>query len=163
MLIALASDQGAGAAESFTTLASGDSSVGADDFALHFLAAIMAAHLPRAYCEKLDQAVVGGHPHNRWALLMSGGINTQLGHAQVALARYETLLTLPNQEPDGLWTLIRAWGYTGAAAVVKDSDPPRARKYVEDGLATGVTGGTRGGLLEMQKELITKQSSPAKE
>lgn len=156
MLIALASDRGAAAAESFKALAADDSSAGADDFALHFLAGVMAAQLPRAYGEKLDQAVVGAHPRNRWALLMSGGLNTQLGHAERALARYEALLALPNQEPDGLAMLFRAWSYTGAAAVVKDSDPPRARKYVEAGLATGVTGGTRAGLLEMQKALAGK-------
>jgi hypothetical protein len=36
------------------------------------------------------------------------------------------------------------------AAVVKDQDPARALKYIEDGLSTGVTGETRNGLLQMQ-------------
>jgi CubicO group peptidase (beta-lactamase class C family) len=153
MLAALASEQVPEAIKTFTSLASRDASVRPDDFALHFIAGMLAAQLPRDFCERLDQAVVGAHPRNRWVLLLSGGINTQLGKRDLAVGRYETLLALPNQEPDGLWNLFRAWSYTGLAAVVRDSDPARARSYVEKGLATGVTGGTRNGLLQMQKEL----------
>jgi len=139
------------------SLAARDASVSPDDFALHFIAGVMASQMPREFCEKLDQAVTGAHPKNRWALLMSGGINTQLGKGDLALERYATLLSLPNQEPDGMWNLFRAWANAGSAAVVKDSDPVRARKFVEGGLATGVTGGTRDGLLQMQKELAAAQ------
>jgi predicted Zn-dependent protease len=120
---------------------------------------MMASELPREYCEKLDEAVVGAHPRNRWALLMSGGINTQLGRREVALSRYDDLLALPNQEPDGLWKLFRAWAYTGSAAVVKDSDPVRALKYIEYGLSTGVTGGTRNALLQMQTSITSSHST----
>ena len=130
-----------------------------DDFALHFLAGMMASELPRAYCVKLDEVVVGAHPRNRWALLMSGGINTQLGKPEVAVSRYDALLALPNQEPDGLWRLFRAWTYTGLAAVVKDKDPVRALKYIEDGLSTGVTGQTRDGLLQMQTSISSSHST----
>jgi CubicO group peptidase (beta-lactamase class C family) len=153
MLASLASEQVPEAIKTFTSLASRDASVRPDDFALHFIAGMLAAQLPRDFCERLDQAVVGAHPRNRWALLLSGGLNTQLGKRDLAVDRYETILALPNQEPDGLWILFRAWSYTGLAVVVRDSDPARARSYVEKGLATGVTGGTRNGLLQMQKEL----------
>lgn len=152
MLVSLASEQAPLAIKGFTALAARDASVGPDDFALHFIAGVLASELPRAYCEQLDEAVVGAHPHNRWALLMSGGLNAQLGRPARAIGRYESLLALTNQEPDGLWTLFRAWAYAGSAAVVKDSDTVRARQYVEQGLATGVTGGTRDGLLQMQKD-----------
>jgi hypothetical protein len=77
------------------------------------------------------------------------------------LARYDALLALPNQEPDGLWRLFQAWAYTGKAAAVKDVDAKRAGEYIEAGLATGVTGGTRHGLLQMQKELAQSSPSPA--
>jgi CubicO group peptidase (beta-lactamase class C family) len=153
MLVSLATEQAPEAIERFTAFAQHDASVSPDDFGLHFIAGVLGSQLPRAFCEKLDDAVVGAHPQNRWALLMSGGLNTQLGKPERAISRYETLLALPHQEPDGLRTLFRAWAYSGLAAVVKDTDPARARRYVDEGLATGVTGGTRNGLLQMQKSL----------
>jgi hypothetical protein len=159
ILAALASGQVPQAVQAFTALAAGDAPVSADDFALHFVAGVLAAQLPKEFCGKLDAAVVDAHARNRWALLMSGGINTQLGQREVALRRYETLLALPNQEPDGLWRLFQAWAYTGSAAAVKDVDPKRAHEYIEAGLATGVTGGTREGLLQMQKDLPKPASS----
>lgn len=160
ILAALASGQVPQAIQGFTALAAGDAPVSRDDFALHFVAGVLAAELPKTFCEKLDAAVVGAHERNRWALLMSGGINTQLGRRDVAVRRYEALLALPNQEPDGLWRLFQAWAYTGSAAAVKDVDAKRAHEYIEAGLATGVTGGTREGLLQMQKEL-PPPASPA--
>jgi CubicO group peptidase (beta-lactamase class C family) len=153
MLAALASDRAPSAIDAFSRLAARDASVTGDDFALHFLAGVLAERLPRDFCEKLDDAVLAAHPRNRWALLMSGGINSQLGKSTRALTRYETLLALPNQEPDGLWRLFQAWAYTGSAAAVKSSDPARARGYVDAGLATGVTGGTRDSLLQMREAL----------
>lgn len=159
ILTAVASNQAPEAIRGFTALAARDANVAQDDFALHFLAAMMASELPGAYCVKLDEAVVGAHPQNRWALLMSGGIHTQLGRRELALSRYDTLLALPNQEPDGLWRLFRAWAYTGSAAAVKDSDPARALKYIEDGLSTGVTGGTRNDLLQLQKSIASSHSA----
>jgi len=151
ILGALASGAVPRAIEGFNTLAAGP--VSADDFALHFVAGVLAAELPKAFCERIDATVIGAHARNRWALLMSGGINTQLGQREIALRRYEALLALPNQEADGLWRLFQAWAYTGSAAAVKDVDRKRAREFIEAGLATGVTGGTREGLLQMQKEL----------
>lgn len=153
MLASLSSEQAPEAIRSFTSLASRDASVRPDDFALHFIAGVLASQLPRDFCEKLDQAVIGAHPRNRWVLLLSGGLNTQLGKRDLAVSRYEAILALTNQEPDGLWKLFHAWAYTGLASVVRDSDPARARSYVEQGLATGVTGGTRNDLLRIQKEL----------
>ena len=159
ILTSVASDQMSEAIKAFTALAARDASVAPDDFALHFVAGMMTSQLPQAYCMKLDETVVGAHPQNRWALLMSGGINSQLGKRDLALSRYETLLKLPNQEPDGLWKLIRAWAYTGSAAAVKDSDPARALEYIEYGLRTGVTGGTRNDLLQLRKSIATSQET----
>ena len=153
MLAALASGRAPDAIRSFSALAERNEPVSGDDFALHFLAGALAAELPAAFCEKLDTAVMGAHPRNRWVLLMSGGINSALGKRELALSRYETLLALPNQEPDGLWKLFQAWSYTGSAVAVKDVDRARARQYVEKGLATGVTGGTRNDLLRLRESL----------
>jgi hypothetical protein len=153
ILAALASGDVSRVTQGFNALAAADAPVSPDDFALHFIAGVLTPQLPKAFCEKIDAAVTGGHARNRWALLMSGGINTEMGKREVALERYDALLALPNQEPDGLWRLFQAWAYAGKAAAVKDVDPKRAGEFIEAGLATGVTGGTRDGLLQMQKEL----------
>ena len=96
---------------------------------------------------------MAAHPANRWVLLMSGGLNDALGHKDAAAERYKTILALPNQEKDGLATLFRAWSYGGLARLSQASDRLRALKYVEKGLETGVTGGTRDELLALRKTL----------
>jgi hypothetical protein len=73
----------------------------------------------------------------------------------VAGRRYEAILALRNQEPDGLASLFRAWSYTGLARIYKATDPKRALQLVEQGLATGVTGGTRNDLLGLRSELAS--------
>jgi len=124
-----------------------------NDFALQFLAGLGPARMPRSSCEAVDANVVGAHPGNRWALLMSGGIQGQLGNAALSLERYEALLALPNQQQDGLARLFRAWAYSGMAMAVRGSDKARALRYVEEGLATGVTGGTRDTLQQLKQQL----------
>jgi CubicO group peptidase (beta-lactamase class C family) len=127
----------------------------ADDFALHFVAAMLPSQLPREFTAALDARVAGAHSRNRWALLMSGGLNTGLGNTALAVARYEALLALPNQEQDFLAKLFRAWSCAGLANALKSQDPARALKYVEEGLATGVTGPTREGLVALKSQLST--------
>ena len=144
----------------FTGLATRDPLPRADDFALHFIAGMLTPQLPHEYCDALDTKVVSAHPRNRWALLMSGGIQTALGNRDLAVSRYESLLALPNQEPDGLARLFRAWSYTGLAAATRD-DAQRALRYIEEGLATGVTGGTRDSLLQMQEGLTAQDARKA--
>jgi len=124
-----------------------------NDFALQFLAGLAPTQMPQKFCESVDATVVSAHPGNRWALLMSGGIQVQLGNSALALERYEALLALRNQQQDGLARLFRAWAYSGMAMAVRGSDTARARRYVEEGLATGVTGGTRDGLLQLKQQL----------
>jgi hypothetical protein len=128
---------------------------GSHDVVAHFTAASLADSETSAYALQVDSDVSAEHPTNRWALLMSGGLNTQLGRFDVAGRRYEAILALRNQEPDGLASLFRAWSYAGLARIHKLTDPKRARQYVEQGLATGVTGGTRNDLIGLQKELAS--------
>jgi CubicO group peptidase (beta-lactamase class C family) len=153
MLAMVSNMEAEGVARRFARFAAGHRPR-ADDFALHFVAGALTAKLPREYCLSLDSKVVGAHPRNRWALLMSGGLQAALGNRELAINRYEALLALPNQEPDGLARLFRAWAFTGMAAAVKDVDAARARRYVEEGLATGVTGGTRDSLLRLKESLV---------
>ena len=151
-LIALSRQDRARAAQEFRRFAKTGAPRG-DDVVPHFIATVLGDAESTAYAEALDGKVFAAHPANRWVLLMSGGLHEQLGHPEVARGRYEAILQLRNQEPDGLAAMFRAWSYTGLARVFKTSDRQRARNYVEEGLATGVTGGTRNDLLALRKEL----------
>ena len=124
-----------------------------DDLVPQFVATLLGDGESRNYSEELDSKVIAAHPFNRWALLMSGGLQEQLGQPAVARQRYEAILALRNQEGDGLAAMFRAWSYAGLARLTRASDRELARKYVEQGLATGVTGGTRDDLLALSKDL----------
>jgi hypothetical protein len=125
----------------------------ADDVVPHFIATMVGDAESREFMEGLDRTVTAAHPGNRWVMLMSGGLNERLGHPDAAAARYKTILALPNQEQDGLAKLFQAWSYTGLARVTQAADKQLALKYVEQGLATGVTGGTRDDLLALRASL----------
>jgi CubicO group peptidase (beta-lactamase class C family) len=124
-----------------------------DDTVPHFLATLLGDEESKPFTEALDRAVFGAHPENRWVLLMSGGIQEGLGHSAEANQRYNAILSLRNQDQNGLAAMFRAWAYTGLARVARATDRPLALKYVEQGLATGVTGGTLNDLLALQKDL----------
>jgi hypothetical protein len=122
-----------------------------DDLVPHSIATMLGDPESKAFSEALDRAVMAAHPANRWALLMSGGLHEGLGHKETAEQRYKAILGLQNQDQDGLATLFRAWAYTGLARVNRASDRQLALKYIEQGLATGVTGGTRDDLVALRK------------
>jgi len=125
----------------------------ADEVVPHFLAAMLGDGDSKEFVESVDQVVYAAHPANRWVLLMSGELQAGLGHRDTATQRYQAILALQNQEPDGLATLFRAWACGGLARLNKSTDRQLALKYVEQGLATGVTGGTREDLLALRKDL----------
>ena len=125
----------------------------ADELVPHFAATLVGDPESKDYAEALDSHVIGAHPANRWALLISGGLQEQLGHPEIARQRYEAVLALRNQEADGIAALFRAWSFTGLARIARTSDRELARKYVDQGLATGVTGGTREDLLALRRDL----------
>ena len=151
-LIALARGDRDAATQEFRRFAS-SGAPRADDVVPHFIATMLGDPESKAYMEALDRIVVTAHPTNRWALLMSGGLHEQLGHKDVAAERYQAILGLQNQEQDGLAAMFHAWSYTGLARVNMASNRQLALKYVEQGLGTGVTGGTRNDLLALRKEL----------
>jgi CubicO group peptidase (beta-lactamase class C family) len=124
-----------------------------DDVVPHFVATVLGDPESTSYMKSLDSAVMTAHPANRWVLLMSGGLGERLGDPEAAKQRYQAILNLRNQESDGLAMLFRAWACTGLARVLRTTDRPLALKYIEDGLATGVTGGTRDDLLALRKDL----------
>jgi CubicO group peptidase (beta-lactamase class C family) len=127
---------------------------GPHDVVAHFIAAALMDSETEGYARAVDTDLFSAHPTNRWVLLTSGRLNTQLKRFEVADRRYEAILALPNQEPDGLAALFRAWSFAGRARIWKSTVPQRALLYVEQGLATGVTGGTRDDLVGIRKELV---------
>lgn len=152
LLISINREDMAAASVQFAGLAVGEATIDAD-LVLHFAAGIVASEETSAFARNLDSAVIQRHPANRWVLLLSAGLHARLGETALATQRYENLLALQNQEADGLHTLFRAWAYQGLAAL-HINDPARARTYIEDGLATGVTGGTRDGLLALRDSIV---------
>ncbi len=151
-LVALARQDQDGAIRDFRRFASLGAPLG-DDLVPHFIATMLGDPESKAFMKSMDSAVMAAHPANRWALLMSGGLGERLGDNEAAEQRYQAILGLRNQEPDGLATLFRAWAYTGLARVTRTQDRALALKYVEQGLATGVTGGTRDDLMALRKDL----------
>lgn len=151
VLISIYREDMAAASAQFSDLAAAEAPLDAD-LVLHFAAAVVADQDTSAFARRLDRAVIEAHPANRWALLLSAGLHARLGDTALATQRYEDLLALQNQEQDGLRRLFRAWAYQGLAGLHMN-DPARARAYVEAGLATGVAGGTRDGLLALQARL----------
>lgn len=152
LLISINQEDMATASVQLSDLASGEAPMDAD-LVLHFAAGIVANEETSAFARQLDSAVIQRHPANRWALLLSAGLNARLGETVLATQRYENLLALENQEQDGLRTLFLAWAYQGLAALHMN-DPARAQTYIEEGLATGVTGGTRDGLLALRDSIV---------
>jgi CubicO group peptidase (beta-lactamase class C family) len=152
LLISINREDMAAASVQFAGLAAGEAPIDAD-LVLHFAAGIVASEETSAFARQLDGAVIQRHPANRWALLLSAGMRARLGDTDLATQRYENLLALQKQEPDGLHTLFLAWAYQGLAAL-HINDPARARSYIEGGLATGVTGGTRDGLLALRDSIV---------
>jgi CubicO group peptidase (beta-lactamase class C family) len=160
LLVAVATGDEGTAVSRFTAIAANDPPR-SDDFALHFAAAQLTPQLPAAYCQSLDARITQAHPNNRWALLMSGSIQSTLGNLETTMQRYESLLKLPNQQQDGLARLFRAWSYLGLANALQKSHPERAREYVRQGLETGVTGDTRGELLSLDAQLGQERGEKA--
>lgn len=124
-----------------------------NDFALHFVAAHLASPETERYWDTLDGAVLAAHPANRWALLFSAELRTALHQPAAAGERYEALLALPNQEPDFLAMLFRAWAFGGLAQIYKDGDPALALEYADRGLASEVGGETREQLERFRAEI----------
>ncbi len=96
------------------------------------------------------------HPRNRWILLAQADLYQGAGQGDRAAALFERILTLPNQEPDFLWSLFRAWSWMGLAKVHEDTDPDMARGYLERILASKIGGEMRADAEDMLESLAPK-------
>ena len=81
------------------------------------------------------------HPTNRWMLLAQGYLLQQRGCIAEASTHFHHILDLPNQEPDFLRRLFRAWSWMALAQMSAERDPERARTYLRELIGSGETGG----------------------
>ena len=103
-----------------------------------------ALRLPDAHSK--DQALQEGarllaaHPMNRWMLLAQGYLFQQRGRMAEGSKCFEDILELPNQEPDFLRRLFHAWSWMALAQMSAQRDAAKARAYLREIVASGVTG-----------------------
>ena len=103
-----------------------------------------ALRLPDARSK--DQAVRDGarlltaHPTNRWMLLAQGYLLQERGRPAEASKHFHAILDLPNQEPDFLRRLFRAWSWMALAQMSAERDAEKARSYLREIVGSGVTG-----------------------
>jgi CubicO group peptidase (beta-lactamase class C family) len=120
------------------------------DAVMHFA----ALRLPDLHSK--DQALQEGarlleaHPMNRWVLLAQGYLFQQRGRMAEGSKCFEDILELPNQEPDFLRRLFRAWSWMALAQMSAQRDAGKARAYLREIIASGVT----GGLLEDARRML---------
>ena len=84
--------------------------------------------------------LLDAHPANRWMLLAQGYLFQERGRTAEAATCFESILDLPNQEPDFLRRLFRAWSWMALAQMSAERDPAKARAHLREIIASGVTG-----------------------
>jgi hypothetical protein len=75
-----------------------------------------------------------------------------------AVGQYQAILDLPNQAPDFLHRLFRAWCLTGIAQLARDARPDDAERYLRQVLELGVGGDTEA----QARRLLSELSAPAR-
>lgn len=123
-----------------------------DRLVLHYAATIFGPP-DSLLVNDFDKQVIAAHPDNRWALLFSAEYHENSGHTALAIARYEHILALPNQQEDFLRKLFQAWSCTGLVRLYRDDDPALALSYAEQGIALGVGGEEQADLEALKAEL----------
>jgi hypothetical protein len=73
-----------------------------------------------------------------------------------ASAHLHHILDLPNQEPDFLQRLFRAWSWMALAQMSAERDREKARAYLREIIGSGVT----GGVLDDAKRMLDTLASP---
>lgn len=86
------------------------------------------------------ERLLRAHPENRWMMLAQGELLQQEGRIPEASESFRRILDLPNQEPDFLRRLFRAWSWMALAQMTAPHDPAQARRYLQSIVQSGVTG-----------------------
>ncbi len=123
------------------------------DRVLHFA----ALHLPDERGK--DAAIAFGarlldaHPRNRWMLLAQGELSQQRARFDESSTCFRRILELPNQQPDFLNRLFKAWSWMALAQMTADADPAQARVYLGKIIDSGVTGEMREDAVRLMERL----------
>jgi hypothetical protein len=115
----------------------------APDPALHFLALTLDTPRSRAWGIAQGERLLKTHSRNRWILFTQANLlasdPTRTGDA---VRLYQAVLDLPNQTPDFLHRLFRAWCLTGSGRLLHATQPEEAERRLEQVFRLKVGGDT---------------------
>jgi hypothetical protein len=115
----------------------------ATDTVLHFLALTLDTPRSRAWGIDQGERLLKSHPRNRWILFAQANLlASDPGRTADAVRLYQTILDLPNQTPDFLHRLFRAWCLTGSSQFLHPTQPEEAERRLEQVLQLKVGGDT---------------------
>jgi CubicO group peptidase (beta-lactamase class C family) len=115
----------------------------ATDPVLHFLALTLDTPRSRAWGIDQGERLLKSHPRNRWILFAQANLlASDPGRTADAVRLYQTILDLPNQTPDFLHRLFRAWCLTGSSQFLHPTQPEEAERRLEQVLQLKVGGDT---------------------
>jgi hypothetical protein len=124
-----------------------------DDPVLHFAALSLPSLAAKDRAISTGERLLARHPGNRWMLLAQGYLLQQRGRLDAASAIFERIPGLPNQEPDHLGHLFRAWSWMALAQMTAEHDPARARDYLHQIVALGLGGDVQDDAEQMLRAL----------
>jgi CubicO group peptidase (beta-lactamase class C family) len=129
------------------------------DPVLHFMAAALGTPKSRAWGIAQGERLLRSHAGNRWirfaqANLLAG----DPARMSEAVGQYQAVLDLPNQSPDFLHRLFRAWCLTGIAQLRRDTRPDEAERCLRQVLELGVGGDTEA----QARRLLSELRAPAR-
>ncbi len=111
---------------------------GKPDPVLHFATSRLPdAHMKQAAI-RMGGSLLSQHPRNRWMLLAQGYLLQQQDRLNESAVCFQRILDLPNQEPDDLNRLFKAWSWMALAQASAPSNPAEARLYLDKVIASGV-------------------------
>ena len=131
------------------------------DPVMHFASAMLSDTAQRDLGIRDGAQLLIQHPLNRWMLLSQGELLQSRGRMSEAKAHFERILALPNQHPDFLSRLFKAWSWMALAQMSAPTDTEAARRYLGEILGSAVTGETRAGAQRMLDSL-THAGTPSR-
>ena len=115
----------------------------APDPVLHFLALTLDTPRSRAWGIAQGERLLKSLPRNRWILFAQANLlASDPGKTGDAVRLYQAILDLPNQTPDFLHRLFRAWCLAGSGRLLHPNQPEEAERRLEQVLLLKVGGDT---------------------
>jgi hypothetical protein len=131
----------------------------APDPVLHFLSLRLGTPRSRAWGLDQGERLLKVHPQNRWMLFAQASLlAADPPRAGDAVRHYQAVLDLPQQAPDFLHRLFRAWCLTGIAQVIRDTQPAEAARRLQDAIDLKVGGGTEDEARRLLKAIPSPQA-----